>query len=315
MQTSISQPESTRQLHFIGFWPDYEQAFFQVAQAQSTQSDPLALQVFNPLVRTQQLPSFAKWPRLLRNLFHKRLIADYIQAHPQALIVAHEHRLILELLLAKFPQRKAHILMRNPLNPQTKSKHLLQSLQALDYTIWSFDPADCAQYGFKFYRQFIEVLTGLAPPIPQYDFAFVGRNKGREAVLLALAAKLKQQGYSVYVDLRSDQTKGAKANISYPLYLQQYLSARCMIDLSQAGQTGLTLRPLEAISYQRKLLTNHPQIRQEAFYDPANIWVFDEALDLSGLDQFMQQAFKPITPEVLALYSVTSLAQTLRQSV
>ncbi len=312
MQASIYQSESIHPLHFIGFWPDYEQAFFQVAQAQATQ---LSLQVFNPLVKTQQIPSFTKWPRLLRNVFHKRLIAEYIQTHPEGLLVAHEHRLILELLLAKFPQRKAHILMRNPLNPQTKTEDLLQSLQALDYTIWSFDPADCAQYGFKFYRQFIEVLMELAVPIPQYDFAFVGRNKGREAVLLGLEAKLKQLGYSVYLDLRSDQAKGVKANIPYPLYLQQSLKARCMIDLSQIGQTGLTLRPLEAMSYQRKLLTNNPRIRQEAFYDPANVWIFDEGLDLTGLESFMQQAFKPLPPEQLALYSVGSLAQTLRQSV
>lgn len=309
MQASISQPESASQLHFIGFWPDYEQAFFQTAQAQ------LPLAVFNPLARTKQLPSFAKWPRLLRNLLHKHLITEYIQAHPYELIVAHEHRLILEVLLAKFPQRKAHILMRNPLNPQTKSKHLLQSLQALDYTIWSFDPADCAQYGFKFYRQFIELFSDLTPPAPQYDFAFIGRNKGREAVLLALEAKLKQLGYSVYFDLRSDQAKGTKANLSYPVYLQQYLNARCMIDLSQTGQSGLTLRPLEAMSYHRKLLTNNRLVQQEAFYDPANVWIFDETLDFIGLEQFMQQAFKPVASEVLALYSVTSLVQTLRQPV
>lgn len=315
MQASISQPESTRQLHFIGFWPDYEQAFFQVAQAQSTQStqaDLLALQVFNPLAKTRQLPSFTKWPRLLRNLFHKRLIADYIQAHPQALIVAHEHRLILEVLLAKFPQLKAQVLMRNPLNPNTKTKHLIQSLQALDYTIWSFDLADCAKYGFKFYRQFIEQLPEVSSQAPQYDFAFVGRNKGRETILQALETELKAQGYSVLFDIRSDQAKGIKANVSYPAYLQAYLSARCMIDVTQTGQVGLTLRPLEAMTYQRKLLTNNALIQQEAFYHPANVFMFDENLDLSGLKAFMQQPYSPIAADTQALYSLASLTKVLR---
>jgi hypothetical protein len=305
MHTDTSSQEQLSKLHFIGFWPDYEEAFFERAVAEQ-----LPVQIFNPLSRTKTMRTFAWWPRLLRNLFHKRLISTYIQAYPDAAIVAHEHRLILEVLLAKFPQRKAQILMRNPLAPNTKSKHLIQSLQALDYTIWSFDPHDCAKYGFKLYKQFIESLPQ-ASQEPRYDFAFVGRNKGREKILQALEAKLTEQGYSVLFDIRSNETKGAKANMSYADYLQQYLTALCMIDVCQTGQTGLTLRPLEAMLYERKLLTNNALIKQEAFYNPANIFVFDESLDLTGLKAFMETPFSPVPVETQALYSVAHLAQAL----
>lgn len=307
MQSLTKQQGQKTLLHLIGFWPDYEECFFKHA-AQSQ-----AIQVFNPLAKTQAIRSFAKWPRVLRNLWHKKLIADYIQAHPHEFIVVHEHRLILEVLLAKFPQLKAQVLMRNPLNPNAKSKYLIQSLQALDYTIWSFDPGDCARYGFKFYRQFIEKPPAVPEPIPVYDFGFVGRNKGREAVLQTLEVKLKAQGYSVLFAIRSDQMKGVKANLSYSAYLHTYLSTRCMLDITQTGQTGLTLRPLEAMVYQRKLLTNNPLIRQEAFYHPANILVFDEHLDLVELNDFMQQPFHPISAEIQALYSLTHLIKTLKE--
>lgn len=308
MQSFIQQGQQNP-IHFIGFWPDYEQSFFQaVAQEQ-------AIQIFNPLSQTQSMRGFTKWPRVVRNLIHKKLIADYIRAHPQDLIVVHEHRLILEVLLAKFPQLKAQVLMRNPLNPNTKTKHLIQSLQALDYTIWSFDPADCAKYGFKFYRQFIEPIPAISQQPPRYDFAFVGRNKGREAILQALESELTAQGFSVLFDIRSDQAKAAKANISYPTYLEQYLSATCMLDVTQIGQTGLTLRPLEAMLYQRKLLTNNALIQQEAFYHPANVFIVDEHLDLSGLKAFMQQPFSPLPVEIQALYSLESLTKALRESI
>ena len=307
MQSFIQQGQQAA-IQFIGFWPDYEQSFFQAVAADQ------AVQIFNPLSRTQAIRGFAKWPRVLRNLLHKKLIADSIRAHPQDLIVVHEHRLILEVLLAKFPQLKAQVLMRNPLNPNTKTKHLIQSLQALDYTIWSFDPADCAKYGFKFYRQFIEPVPAIVEQSPRYDFAFVGRNKGREAMLQALESELKAQNFSVLFDIRSDQAKAAKANMSYSAYLGQYLSASCMIDFTQTGQSGLTLRPLEAMLYQRKLLTNNVLIQQEAFYHPANIFIFDERLDLSGLTAFMQQSFSPISRETQALYSLASLTKALRGS-
>lgn len=303
MRSSSSLEKPANTIHFIGFWPDYEQAFFQLAaQGQSL------VQIFNPLSQTNPLRLFAKWPRVLRNLWHKRLISHYIQAN-EGLFVAHEHRLILEVLLAQFPQLKAHILMRNPFNPNTKSKHLVQSLQALDYTIWSFDPADCAKYGFKPYRQFIEALPEFTQIEPLYDFAFVGRNKGRELVLQTLKAQLEQQGYSVLFDIRSDDSKSPKANVSYATYLQQYLTARCMIDVSQAKQTGLTLRPLEAMLYQRKLLSNNPFIKQEAFYKSENVFLFAEAMDLTGLQAFMAQPFSPIAETIQQLYSVEALIQ------
>lgn len=308
MHFSPSLNESKKIVHFIGFWPDYEQAFFYLAeQAQEP------IKIFNPLSQTNTIPLFAKWPRVLRNLWHKHLISKYIKAN-QGLFVAHEHRLILEVLLAKFPQLKAHILMRNPLGSNTKSKHLIQSLQALDYTIWSFDPKDCIKYGFKPYRQFIEAWPEFAQMQSQYDFAFVGRNKGREFILQDLKSKLEQQGYSVLFDIRSEDNKSTKANLSYSAYLRQYLSAACMIDISQAKQTGLTLRPLEAMLYQRKLLTNNPLIKQEAFYKPTNVFILNEDLDLTELKAFMSQAFSPVAEDIQQLYSVGTLIQHLSQS-
>jgi hypothetical protein len=63
--------------------------------------------------------------------------------------------------------------------------------------------------------------------------------------------------------------------------------------------------------YERKLLTNNALIKQEAFYNPANIFVFDESLDLTGLKAFMETPFSPVPVETQALYSVAHLAQAL----
>jgi hypothetical protein len=172
----------------------------------------------------------------------------------------------------------------------------------------SFDYEDCKKYGLHHYRQFAEKLDDIQVIAPSIDFAFVGRDKGRGVFIKTLQGLLESKGYSTLVDIRkSRHFLGIGRNISYKDYLRKNLYSRCMIDIVQNSQSGLTLRPIEALLYGRKLLTNNENIRHEDFYRENNIFIIDESINLDRLDAFMSAPFEPVPNDLLEKYTVTGL--------
>lgn len=207
-----------------------------------------------------------------------------------------------------------NILLRNPFDESGKIAILLDLLSKKGIKIWSFDQADCLRFGFLLYPQFVEQIDGLKNIQIQYDFSFVGRDKGRADILSRLQDHLKDHGYSTLFDIRNPASNdiNQSANLSYIEYLERYLSAACMIEILQDGQSGMTLRPLEALIYGRKLLTNNPDIVKEDFYHPSNIMVIDAAVvDIKKIESFMLQPFVRLQDSVSIRYTATGILSLL----
>lgn len=68
--------------------------------------------------------------------------------------------------------------------------------------------------------------------------------------------------------------------ISYPEVLGRQLNAKCMLEIVQQGQVALTLRPYEAVVYNRKLLTNNRSILNFTFYDERFMRYFEVSDDI-----------------------------------
>lgn len=50
--------------------------------------------------------------------------------------------------------------------------------------------------------------------------------------------------------------------ISYQENLDNIRKSKCIVDVVQKGQIGLTLRPLESLFFKKKLLTNNKCIKK-----------------------------------------------------
>ena len=93
--------------------------------------------------------------------------------------------------------------------------------------------------------------------------------------------------------------------ISYEEYLEYVKKSRCIIDIYQVGQSGLTRRPLEALFYNKKLLTNNPWIVEFDFYQKSNIFLLQE-LNIAEIQKFMQQPSTLIPDMVKMKYDIHS---------
>ena len=109
----------------------------------------------------------------------------------------------------------------------------------------------------------------------------VWKDKGRGPVLLKLENYLNSLGLKTYFHVCRDNTSSEnsginyKPQISYDEILKIVAQSKVIIDLTQDKQNGLTLRPLEAIFFKKKLITNNQNIEKCGFYNKNNICVID----------------------------------------
>lgn len=164
--------------------------------------------------------------------------------------------------------------------------------------IYSFNKTDCQKYNLLFNPTFYEPCTTMDPSMKiKYDIMFSGLIKHDRVNLLETTLKyihIEQYNYLIdvwdtnvgetqYFEIKNEST-------SYMDYLKMIAQSRAMLDLRDIIEEGLSLRALEAMFYHKKLITNSPYIKKEAFYSSINIFILGED-DLSTLHAFVYSPF------------------------
>ncbi len=174
-----------------------------------------------------------------------------------------------------------------------------------DAEFWSFDINDSKRFDMGFNTTFYFEEITLPQMEIEYDVVFVGVDKGRGDELRSIQESFKDLGLCVFfyiVPDKNDKTSKEIKNISYDKYLEIVGKAKAIFDMKPEGQTGLTLRPMEAIFFERKLITTDGNIIDQDFYDDANIFVLGKD-DLNGLKNFIESKYKPIDPTIVKKYA------------
>lgn len=104
-------------------------------------------------------------------------------------------------------------------------------------------------------------------------------------------------------DNTSNENSGIdyKPQISYDEILKIVAQSKVIIDLTQEKQSGLTLRPLEAIFFKKKLITNNVNIEKCRFYNKNNIYVIDTE-NIQIPITFFSSPYEEIGKRDLSLY-------------
>lgn len=162
--------------------------------------------------------------------------------------------------------------------------------------IWSFDEEDCKKYGFFHNIQFYFREKIDRKHIRQYDAVFVGKDKGRIKIIESINQTFKDLGLKTYIKVIRDNTS---SNNESELYTEQEISyydlreiiqkSECIIDVPQEKQYGITMRVLEALFLQKKLLTTNQAVELYDFYDTKKIyiWKFNNSENPKELKRFM----------------------------
>lgn len=181
--------------------------------------------------------------------------------------------------------------------------------------IWSFDEDDCKKhnlmYNTQYYFNDVEINTS---EIKQ-DVFFVGGDKGRIEDLIKFQKIISQIHISSYFHITSGAGSfhGAlfsknkkfsdyyKQKISYDEVLEYIGKSKAILDYVSEGQTGLTIRPLEALFFRKKLITNDVSIIDRDFYERKNIFVIGKD-DINELPLFLSEPFMDVEKNIRDKY-------------
>lgn len=195
---------------------------------------------------------------------------------------------------------KKHYWIWNPVTDRDRAfySHGFEVMKSLGFELSTFDEADAKQYGMQLYKQFFRKEDVTNKKLDEkYDFYFVGFAKNRENDLLKLKEKLKN--YRLLFKIVHSYAEA----ITYDESVNNILQSRCVVEYVQHNQTGMTLRPLEAMFYKKKLITNNQNTDCFDFYHPDNIFIIGKD-QFEDLQVFLKKPYYDLCAEMVDEYSV-----------
>ena len=173
-------------------------------------------------------------------------------------------------------------------------------IEELGFTIHTFDKKNAEIFKLQYHKQFFPIrVCQKMPTSNNYwtDFYFLGAEKGRSGILHEVSNALS--GYCL--DFRI--AKNLSEYITYDENINNVIHTRCIVDIVQSNQSDISLRPLEAIAFRKKLLTNNQNILNADFYNCNNIFVIGHD-DWAGIDDFLKRPYVAIDDQILGSYDV-----------
>lgn len=174
---------------------------------------------------------------------------------------------------------------------------------------WTFDKNDAQKYNMKLNTQFY-FESDFRHNKDKYDVIFIGLDKGRVKLIKELNNMLKKSNYKTYIKIFSKRKKGSlyyNQFIEYNKIIKISNESKCILEIVQDNQSGVTLRTLEALYFRKKLVTNNKNLRELPFYNENNIFILkDDLSNFSDFDNFMNSKLVDVSKEIRDMFSFQS---------
>ena len=234
-------------------------------------------------------------------------------------------RSILEKLRRYYPRARMCL---NLWDSVDNNPGVVEKFQYFD-TLHSFDPNDCKKFPqLKFRPLFFGDQFRKEPHVNKqyrYDISFLGTvHTDRFAVIRQVRRNAKKLGLKCYWFLYLQSRfifyfyKATKAEFKdVPEHIFSYDKmpadaiarvvddSRIILDIQHPKQTGLTMRTIEMVGMNKKLITTNQSIRNYDFYDPNNIAVIDRN-HVRIPTAFLKTTYVPLAEDVYEKYSLKS---------
>ena len=199
----------------------------------------------------------------------------------------------LSYLHKHYPHCKVVVMCRDLLRVHMDAYLKYQRGTGKVYDYWmSYDKAECEKYGFRHFEQFeSKIHIPISNEYPIADVFFAGRAKDRLSRLVAMYDELTRQGMkclflimsaSEEIRVTRDGIRYIDDPITYSEMLRLTVNSKCLLDLNQSDCVGYTPRILEAIIYNKKLITDNASILNTKYYNPLHMQYIKTADDIDA---------------------------------
>lgn len=199
------------------------------------------------------------------------------------------------------PEVKKCLWIWNPVKAHERGKmySVYDAIVNAGFEISTFDAGDAERYEQKHYSQFFRMHQDLTRVKEEWDFYFIGFEKNRGAIIAELQDKLK--GFRTYFKI----VHKVSECLTYSQNIENIKKAKCVIEIVQEGQEGMTLRPLEAIAFGKKLISNNRSLQKADFYNKDNIFILGVD-DFNNIGEFVRSPYVPVADAVVRKYDVNT---------
>lgn len=184
------------------------------------------------------------------------------------------------------------------------------------WEIWTFMKEDAIKNGFKYGATFYNPQLAQncfdkdSQTATDCDLLFVGTDKGRKNFLLNLKRQLEKYkivcNFKIVDNFRSLFSRKYSREISYKYLCRLNKRTSAILDVVQEGQTGLTLRIMEGLLFDKKIVTTNAAIRMDKdFKDNPNIYVITKD-NIKDLYTFLKKPMVEYPNNLKAKYSFTN---------
>lgn len=172
-------------------------------------------------------------------------------------------------------------------NVISKNEERLKNLKKKYDVNYSFDLENCKENDFNhFWGIYSSVkVSNISTSI---DLFFLGLDKGRYPILKEIYDELKVRKFKTNFIVISDDVSPfmmegfivQNQRVSYAESILGIENTECILEIVTNEQNGLSLRAIEALVYNKKLLTNNKSILKSPYYNQEFIQYFDKVSDI-----------------------------------
>ena len=196
-----------------------------------------------------------------------------------------------------------------------KDPEKVYSLKKYCDAVFIFDKNEAFKYNIKYHPQFYWRYNPNKKKI-KYDIVFIGRNKGRLKTLESIFLELKQNDLNPFFYVVKDTQKDFSSiidlqnnNLQYDKVLDLIYESKAILEVNKEFQDGLTLRALESLFFEKKLITNNKDLINYDFYCAENIVIFKDNVGINS--NFIDNKFIPINDDIKQTYTFDHWLKTL----
>ena len=272
-------------------------------------------------------PVQGKWERDLRKFYEhipalsqRRWYGDWqqnIEEYGTIIIVnGIRGRDLIEYMRERNPRARIIIYYETTIDPTDRKAP--NRYEGLGCEFYSFDQQDCRDWGCRYLHYFYMYHTGDMQAVrqaartgPDSDIFFCGYDKGRLDTLAELHGEFARLGLQDRLFIIRTPHKWyfnrnrrylTRHTLPYERLREYICRSRCLLDIVEQGQRGLTLRPMEAIFYGRKLITNNPAVQNYDFYRPENVFLLGQR-PIAELPEFIRAPYAAVPAEIVERYT------------
>lgn len=219
---------------------------------------------------------------------------------------------LLRNIAQKATNSKLYFYSWNIAKDESKFEITYNAVKDSGFQFYSYDRGECEKYGLKFNTIMYDRTLTLQTAHEQYDTLFLGYLKDRKEDILSLYDMFTSAGLTPRFVIVSNGERKEKFPfeyrddyVGYYDYLKMVGTSRAILDIAQQKQDGYSMRVMEAIFFNKKLVTTNTAVKQSVFYDENNIFIVDlKTTTADELQAFFAKPFRNYSDEVREYYSI-----------